>query len=65
MEDLNNDKKVAYQIVSEFEANIDEGLISNSSPVARALVGKEVGDEVEIKTPGGIMNYEILEIKFV
>ena len=65
LEDLNNDKKVAYKIVSEFEANIDEGLISNSSPVARALIGKEVGDEVEIKTPGGIMNYEILEIKFV
>ena len=65
LEDLNSDKKVAYKIVSEFEANIDEGLISNSSPVARALVGKEVGDEVEIKTPGGIMNYEILEIKFV
>jgi transcription elongation factor GreA len=40
-------------------------LISNSSPVARALISKEVGDEVEIKTPGGIMNYEILEIKFV
>ena len=65
LEDLNSDKKVAYKIVSEFEANIDEGLISNSSPVARALIGKEVGDEVEIKTPGGIMNYEILEIKFV
>jgi transcription elongation factor GreA len=46
LEDLNNDKKVTYKIVSEFEANIDEGLISNSSPVARALVGKEVGDEV-------------------
>jgi transcription elongation factor GreA len=65
LEDLNNDKKVTYKIVSEFEANIDEGLISNSSPVARALIGKEVGDEVEIKTPGGVMNYEILEIKFV
>jgi transcription elongation factor GreA len=65
LEDLNSDKKVAYKIVSEFEANLDEGLISNSSPVARALIGKEVGDEVEIKTPGGIMNYEILEIKFV
>jgi transcription elongation factor GreA len=65
LEDLNSDKKVAYKIVSEFEANIDEGLISNSSPVVRALIGKEVGDEVEIKTPGGIMNYEILEIKFV
>ena len=65
LEDLNSDEKVAYKIVSEFEANLDEGLISNSSPVARALIGKEVGDEVEIKTPGGIMNYEILEIKFV
>ena len=65
LEDLNSDKKVAYKIVSEFEANIDDGLISNSSPVVRALIGKEVGDEVEIKTPGGIMNYEILEIKFV
>jgi transcription elongation factor GreA len=65
LEDLNSGKKVAYKIVSEFEANIDDGLISATSPVARALIGKEVGDEVEIKTPGGLSNYEILEIKFV
>jgi len=65
LEDLDNGKKVSYKIVSDFEANIDDGLISSISPVARALINKEVGDEVEIKTPGGMINYEILEIKFV
>lgn len=65
LENLDSEKKVTYKIVSEFEANIDDGLISSVSPVARALIGKEVGDEVEIKTPGGVINYEILEIKFV
>ncbi len=65
LENLDNQKQVTYKIVSEFEADIDGGLISNMSPVARALMSKEIGDEVEIKTPGGIINYEILEIKFV
>lgn len=65
LEDLDSGKIVSYKIVSDFEANIDDGLISNISPVARALIGKEIGDEVEIKTPGGIISYEILEIKFV
>lgn len=65
LENLDNEKKVTYKIVSEFEANIDEGLISSVSPVARALIGKEVGDQVEIKTPGGVINYEILEVKFL
>ncbi|OFW80138.1 MAG: transcription elongation factor GreA [Alphaproteobacteria bacterium RIFCSPLOWO2_01_FULL_40_26] len=65
LENLDNGKKISYKIVSEFEANADEGLISNISPVARALIGKEVSDEVEIRTPGGITNYEILEIKFL
>jgi len=64
LENLDNEKKVTYKIVSDFEANIDEGFISSVSPVARALIGKEVGNEVEIKTPGGVINYEILEIKF-
>jgi transcription elongation factor GreA len=59
-----NGKIVSYKIVSEYEANIDLGLISNTSPVARALMGKEVGDDVEIKTPGGTINYEILEVGF-
>ncbi len=65
LENLDNAKKVTYKIVSDFEADIDSGLISSISPVARALMNKEVGDEVEINTPGGTFNYEILELKFV
>jgi len=65
LEDLNSGKKVIYKIVSDFEANIDEGLISSMSPVARFLIGKEVGDEVEIQIPSGVVSYEILEIKFI
>jgi transcription elongation factor GreA len=65
LENLDSEKIVTYKIVSEFESNIDDGLISGVSPVARALIGKEVGDAVEIKTPGGVINYEILEVKFI
>jgi len=65
LENSDNGKKVSYKIVSEYEANIDEGLISNTSPVSRAVIGKEVGDEVEISTPGGLVTYEILNIKFI
>jgi transcription elongation factor GreA len=65
LEDLDSGKKISYKIVSEFEANIDEGLISSGSPVARSLMGKKLGDEVEVITPGGIINYEILAIEFV
>ncbi|MFM6972356.1 MAG: transcription elongation factor GreA [Alphaproteobacteria bacterium] len=64
IENIDNQKITKYQIVSEFEANIDDGLISYSSPVARALIGKEVGDEIEINTPGGIVNYEILKVEY-
>ena len=64
LEDVNNGKKVSYKIVSEYETDIDKGLISNVSPVARALIGKEIGDQVEIKTPGGVFDYEILEVSF-
>jgi transcription elongation factor GreA len=64
LEDLDNDKKCSYKIVSEFEADIDKGLISDSSPVARALIGKQEGDEVEIRVPSGIINYEIISVKF-
>jgi len=65
LENLDNSKKVKYKIVSEFEADIEDGSISSLSPVARALIDKEVGDEVEIKTPGGLINYEILKIEFI
>ncbi len=64
LKNQNNDKIVSYQIVSEYEADIEKGLISNTSPVARALMGKEIGDQLEITTPGGIIDYEILEICF-
>jgi transcription elongation factor GreA len=65
LEDLNSGKKISYKIVSEFEANIDDGLISSGSPVARALLGKKINDEVEVLTPGGVINYEILDISFI
>ena len=65
LEDLDSGKKISYKIVSEFEANIDNGLISSGSPVARALIGKKINDEVEVTAPGGVINYEILEIDFV
>jgi transcription elongation factor GreA len=65
LEDLNNGKKVSYKIVSEYEADIDSGLISNTSPVARSLMGKAVGDDVEVNVPSGVVNYEILKIEFI
>ena len=64
LENSDNNKKTIYKIVSEYEADIDSGLISNTSPVSKALMGKKFGDEVEIITPGGIINYKILEIDF-
>ncbi|MFC1659042.1 transcription elongation factor GreA [Pseudomonadota bacterium] len=64
LQDINTEKKVTYKIVSEYEANIDDGLISLSSPVAKAVTGKDEGDEVEINTPGGTKDYEILKVEF-
>lgn len=65
LEDLDSGKKFKYKIVSEFESDIDKGLISNSSPVAKALLNKEVGDEVEIRVPSGVANYEIISVKYI
>jgi transcription elongation factor GreA len=58
-------KKVVYQIVGDAEADIKQGLISVSSPIARALVGKSVGDEVEVVAPNGARGYEIVAVKYV
>ena len=55
---------VTYQIVGEDEANIKEGRISISSPIARALIGKEAGDVVDVMTPGGMKQYEILDVRY-
>ncbi|MDP1631818.1 MAG: transcription elongation factor GreA [Caulobacter sp.] len=54
-----------YQIVGEHEADVKEGRISLSSPLSRAMIGKEVGDVVEVNTPGGIKAYEILKVEWV
>jgi len=63
--DEDTDEEKTYQIVGEPEANIEKNLLNIKSPIARALIGKEEGDSVEVKTPGGSKSYEILSIKFV
>lgn len=63
--DLGSDESVVYQIVGEDEANIKAGKISYSSPVARALIGKEQGDEVLVRVPKGETEYEIVEVKYI
>ena len=62
---MENEKEVTYQIVGEEEADIDKGLISIASPIARALIGKEEADIVSVDAPGGIIEYEILEVKYI
>lgn len=60
----NTDEEVTYQIVGDDEANIKEGLISVNSPIARGLVGKEVDDSVNIQTPGGVVEFDIIEVEY-
>ncbi len=62
--DEDTDVEMTYQIVGEYEANVEAGKISIVSPIARALIGKEVGDSVEVNTPGGGKSYEILSVTF-
>jgi transcription elongation factor GreA len=65
IEDINSGKVVTYQIVGEDEANIKEGRISVGSPIARALIGKEVEDVVVVKAPSGNIEYEIIAIQYI
>jgi transcription elongation factor GreA len=53
-----------WQIVGEDEADIKKGRISISSPIARALIGKESGESVEVQTPGGVKRYEIIDVRY-
>ena len=62
--DVDNDAEVTYKIVGDFEANVSANKISISSPLARALIGKEEGDEVTFQSPGGKRNYEIISIEY-
>lgn len=63
--DVDNDKESIYQIVGEDESNIDAGLLSVSAPLARGLIGKSVGDEVEVLTPNGSKAYEVIKVEFI
>ncbi len=63
--DEDNGDEKTYQIVGEAEADIENGLLNMRSPLARALIGKEAGDSVEVKTPGGTRSYEILSIRYI
>lgn len=62
--DEDTDEEKTWQIVGEHEASIEKGLLNVRSPIARALIGKEEGDSVEVRTPGGQKDYEILTIKY-
>ncbi len=63
--DEDTDAEITYQIVGEFEADVKQGKISITSPIARALISKTVGDSVEVNTPGGGKSYEILKVSFI
>lgn len=65
LEDVNSGQPVVYQIVGDDESDIKSGKISFSSPVARALISKFSGDIVEVQTPGGVREYEILDVKYI
>ncbi|NBR35395.1 MAG: transcription elongation factor GreA [Rhodobacteraceae bacterium] len=62
--DEDTEEEKTWQIVGEYEANIEKGLLNIKSPIARALIGKEEGDSVEVNTPGGQKSYEILSIVY-
>jgi len=65
LQDENTDETVKYQIVGEDEADLKLGLINISSPIARALIGKEEGDLVSVQAPGGVRNYEIIKVSYI
>ena len=65
LEDESSGAKVTYQIVGDDEADLKQGLVSISSPIARALIGKEAGDVAEVQAPGGVRRWEIVDVRYV
>lgn len=65
LEDVETGDAVTYQIVGEDEADLKHGLINISSPIARALIGKEVGDTADVRAPGGVRSYEVVAVRYV
>lgn len=63
--DTDSDEERSYQIVGETEADIERGLLNIRSPLARALIGKEEGDSVDVRTPGGMKTYEVISVRFI
>ena len=63
--DEDTDEEKTYQIVGEYEADIEAGKLNVRSPLARSLIGKEEGDSVEVRTPGGAKSYEILKVSYL
>ena len=62
---MDTDQEVSYQIVGEEEADINAGMISITSPIARALIGHEEGEQVSVNAPGGVVEYEILDVRYI
>lgn len=63
--DLETGESVTYQIVGDDEADIKQGKVSVNSPLARALIGKEAGDTAEVVAPGGVREYQVLDVKYI
>ena len=65
LDDMESGQKVSYQIVGDDEADLKQNKISISSPLARALIGKYPGDVAEVQAPGGVREYEVLDVKYI
>jgi transcription elongation factor GreA len=65
LEEESSGGAVTYQVVGDDEADLKQGLISISSPIARAMIGKEAGDVAEVQAPGGLKSYEIVDVRYV
>ena len=63
--DEDSGEEITYRIVGEDEADIKKGLVSVTSPIARALIGKEEGDIAEVQAPGGVKTFEVVEVKYI
>ncbi len=64
IQDINTEKTITYQLVGPLESDLDRNRISVTSPIGKALISKCIGDEVSVNTPGGIREFEIVEISF-
>ena len=63
--DEDTEVEITYKFVGEFEADLEKNLLNIKSPLARALIGKDVGDSVDVKTPGGLKSYEVIKVSYV